>query len=73
MAQLTLYLPDDVARQLRAEAKRKRRSVSAYMADLAREKLRPTRWPKAFLDAAGAWEGEFPEIPDPPPEPVTLK
>jgi hypothetical protein len=73
MAQVTIHLPDDVARQLRTEAKKRRTSLSAYLAGLARQKLRPTRWPKAFLDVAGTWEGEFPEIPDPPPEPVDLK
>jgi len=73
MSQVTLYLPDDVARQLRAEARRKKRSLSAYMTELVRERLHPTTWPKSFLDAAGSWEGEFPEIPDPPPDPVKLK
>ena len=47
--------------------------MSAYVAELAGEKLRPSRWPKAFLDVAGTWEGDFPEISDPPPEPVDLK
>jgi hypothetical protein len=73
MAQVTLYLPTEVERLLRAEAKRRKQSVSAYMAELAREKLSPAAWPKSFLDAAGSWEGSFPEIPDPPPEPVEVK
>jgi len=72
MAQVTIYLPDDIARQIRAEAKKRRKSLSAYMTQLAREKLHPARWPKAFLDLYGSWQGEFPDIPDSPPEPVDL-
>ena len=72
MAQLTIYLPDDVARDVKLRAKRAKKSVSAYLVSLARAE-RATgrkRLPKDFLATYGSWEGEFPEIDDPPPERV---
>lgn len=33
MAQLTLYLPDEVATRLRREARREKKSLSAYVVD----------------------------------------
>ena len=70
MAQVTLYLPDDVARLIRKEAKKARKSVSAFMADLARRKLSPDRWPEGFEALCGSWQGEFPEPEDLPTGPV---
>jgi hypothetical protein len=62
MAQLTLYLPDDLAKELKRAAKRAKKSLSAYVAQLAGQELKPTKWPKSFTDTFGAWAGDFPEI-----------
>lgn len=71
MAQITIYLPDDVARDVKLQARRAKKSVSAYIASLATEKKRGGRkWPKKFLDTYGSWEGQLPRIDDPPPEPA---
>ncbi len=35
MAQLTIYLPDEIEKKVRLEARRAKKSVSAYIADLA--------------------------------------
>lgn len=69
MAQVTIYLPDDVARDVRARAKRAGMSLSAYITALAsREKRTPAEeWPKDFLKLLGSWEGAFPIPDDPPP------
>ncbi len=72
MAQLTIYLPDDVEKQVRADARRARKSVSAYLADLASKKD-ASAWRRALLKLGGSWEGEFPDIVDAPPEPVAFK
>ncbi len=68
MAQVTIYLPDDVEKQVKTAARRARQSVSAYIAGLATRRLRPTRLPARFADLYGSWEGEFPEVDDPVPE-----
>ena len=36
MSQVTIYLPEDVARRVRREARKRGLSLSAYMADIAR-------------------------------------
>ena len=70
MAQVTIYLPDAVEREVRRAAKRARKSVSAFLTDLARMHVRPTAWPPGWADLYGSWAGEFPEVEDRPPEPA---
>lgn len=70
MAQVTIYLPDGVERAVRREAKRARKSVSAYLADLARAKVAPAGWPEGFERLFGSWHGDLPEIADRRAEPV---
>ena len=69
MAQVTIYLPDAVARDVRARAKRAGLSLSAYMTALASRERRPQTeaWPKDFLKLLGSWEGSFPVPNDAPP------
>ena len=65
MAQVTLYLPDDVATRIRREAKRAGQSLSAYVTALARRDVAPSQWPASFQKLYGSWEGDF-DIPDNP-------
>jgi hypothetical protein len=58
MAQLTIYLPDDIESKARKAAKGKGKSVSRWIADQVVHSLEDT-WPQAVLDAAGA----FPDFP----------
>lgn len=69
MAQLTIYLPDAVEKKVRADARRAKKSVSAYLADLASKK-EAGAWRKTLLALGGSWEGDFPDLDDAPPEPV---
>ena len=62
MAQLTLYLPDDLEKELKQAARRAKKSVSAYVTGLAEQQLRPRQWSKAFLATYGSWKGKFPEV-----------
>lgn len=76
MAQLTIYLPDVVEKKVRADARRAKKSVSAYITELATKKERAggdAAWRKALLGLAGSWTGAFPDIDDAPPEPVDFK
>ncbi len=70
MGQLTIYLPEDVEKSVRAGARRARKTVSAYLADLAGGKARRSGWPTAYAKVLGTWEGDFPELGDPPPDDV---
>lgn len=59
---MTLYLPDAVEKELRRAAKRAKKSLSAYLTELARQRLMPAEWPAAFRETYGSWKGEFPDI-----------
>lgn len=71
MAQLTIYLPDDVEKKVRLEARRAKKSVSAFIADLAtktEDRLTDAAWAREVAKLYGSWVGPFPEIEDPPPD-----
>lgn len=71
MANLTIYLPDDVEKKVRQDARRAKKSVSAFIADLATKKdtrLTDAAWAREVAKLYGSWVGPFPEIDDPPPD-----
>jgi hypothetical protein len=73
MAQLTIYLPDEVEKRVRRDARRAKKSVSAYIADLATSRegrLTEAAWAKEVARLYGSWVGAFPELDDPPPDEV---
>lgn len=76
MAQITLYVPDEVASAVKRSARRARKSVSAYVVDLLPENKKPRRRKKQVTmgdllkGVAGSWKGDFPEFPDSPPRRV---
>ena len=72
VAQVTIYLPDDLARELRRLAKRSGQSLSSVVAGFARRQIRPAAWPDGFESLVGAWEGDLPVPEDPPPDEVSF-
>lgn len=71
MAQVTIYLPDELEKKVRREAKRARKSLSAYLAELAAGRRAPKKgWPEGFAALFGSWEGDFPQPEDALPGPV---
>jgi hypothetical protein len=68
VSQLTIYIPDAILRKLRAGARRARKSVSAYVAELLDAREQPAKWPGGFRDLYGSCRGGFPAIDDLPPE-----
>ncbi len=58
MAQITIYLPDDIENKARKAAKTKGASVSRWIAEQVVNSLEDS-WPQSVLDAAGA----FPKFP----------
>jgi hypothetical protein len=72
VAQITLYVPDAVARKLRADARRAKKSLSAYVSELAGGR-RERSFPKWFFELAGSCRGTL-VVPDdaPPDEPDLL-
>ncbi|HEY7333377.1 MAG TPA: hypothetical protein VH639_00740 [Bryobacteraceae bacterium] len=62
MAQLTIYLPDQLESKARKAAKAKHESVSRWIAGQIERGL-SRAWPKEVLDAAGAVP-DFPSLED---------
>lgn len=60
MAQITIYLPDEVESKARGAAKAKGQSVSRWIADQVLRDL-DDRWPQSVLNAAGAIP-DFPSL-----------
>ena len=67
MAQVTIYLPKDLEARLRRKARRARKSMSSYIADLARHAVSRGRGRGELDRLYGSWKGEFPPIEDRPP------
>lgn len=70
MAQLTIYMPDDLASQVKREADKAGKSVSRFLSELTRARLRPSHWPRSFVELSGRGLEGFPEIDDPAPDEV---
>ena len=68
MAQITIYLPDDMAQRIKREARRRRKSVSAFIADLATQRSPTSSWSKEILTLQGRCKGSLDAPEDPPPE-----
>ena len=70
MAQITIYVPNDVEDELRVRARESGKSLSAYITQAAVRAARPEAWSAEFLAVLGTWDGPFPELEDPLPERV---
>ena len=62
MAQITIYLPDEIEAKARKAAKKQKTSVSRWIAGQLTEKLK-SAWPPEVLEAFGAFP-DFPEAKD---------
>ena len=73
VAQLNIYVPDEVAANLRRLADQQGVSLSKYATTLLTRE-QPSQWPSEFFaETCGFLTGDFPEIDDPPPQPITDK
>ena len=70
MAQITIYLPDDVAAHARQMAKRAKKSLSAYVGELLTRESSAGNWPSDLLDLLDRGRADLTEPDDPPPEDV---
>ena len=63
MPQINLYVPHDVALELRKRAKAQGLSLSRYLAHLAKREV-GSGWPPGYFEAVlGGWQGEPLERP----------
>jgi hypothetical protein len=68
VAQITIYVPERVARKLRREAKKAKKSLSAYLTELAAGQTSSQTWPSWFFELQGSCRGSLAVPEDPPPE-----
>ena len=62
--QLHLYVPKEVAAELKRRAKAKGKTVSGFLAELVQSEISDT-WPEGFFtDVVGGWAGEPLTRPD---------
>ena len=58
MPQLHLYVPEHIAERVRARARERAMSVSAWLAELVVRDVR-AEWPPAFFEeVVGGWQGQ---------------
>ncbi len=60
MAQITLYLDEDVAQRMRQAANEAGVSQSRWVADLIKKKTND-EWPSSVTELAGAWQ-DHPDV-----------
>ena len=58
MAQLALYIEDQLAERLNKAAKASGKSKSKWVADAIKRSLQD-QWPEGFFDLAGSWKGDI--------------
>ena len=69
MPQINLYVSEELERRIRAEARRRRLSLSAYVAGILEKRLGKKGWDEEFFtNVVGGWEGDVPVIERDPPE-----
>lgn len=69
MAQLNFYVPADVEKNIRQQAKARGKSISSYLAEVVKKQVRQDRWHKDFFKkVVASWQGDFPKITRPFPE-----
>lgn len=65
MPQLSLYLPDHLARAVHLKAVSAGKTDAEYVADLVAVHVHPT-WTEAYkAEVLGCWRGEPPQRPEP--------
>lgn len=69
MPQLNVYVPGELEREIRQQAKREGKTLSSFIAGLFRSKKKDAKWDSQFIkEVLGGWQGKAPEITRPLPE-----
>lgn len=63
MPQLHLYLPREIADEVKRRAEAQKQSVSAYLADIVKHHVSPVLPESFFTEVVGCWQGEPLERP----------
>ena len=69
MPPVTIHLPGDLIDAARREARRRNRSLSAWIGGLVHDAV-ATDWPRSFVALPHPGSGDLVEPDDPPPEDI---
>jgi hypothetical protein len=61
MSQLNFYVPDELEQKIRRAAKLKRKTISAFLAELVKSQFEKKDQEGYFSQFFGTWEGDVPE------------
>lgn len=61
MAQLNLYIKDELLSTLKSQASEEGDSLSAYVTKLLERKAMKKKWDKTFMKTLGTWVGDLEE------------
>jgi hypothetical protein len=70
MAQVTIYLSDEVAEAARLRARQARKSLSAYISEVLSRETSSRDWPQDLVDLLRQRHGDLAVPEDRPPEDV---
>jgi hypothetical protein len=68
MAQVTIYLADEVAAEVRKQARRADKPLSTFLAEIIEAHTKPPTWPQAFVTLLTTGGADLVEPDDPAPE-----
>lgn len=70
MSQLNVYVPDDLAKEIRRKARESGESISRFLSRLFRKEIgKKKEWHKNFFTKiVGGWKGDFPPVERPTSE-----
>ena len=66
MAQVTIYLEDELAEKARQHARSAERSLSSWIAELVQRETVAREWPQGFVHLLTHGRGDLVEPDDPP-------
>lgn len=66
MAQLNLYVPDDLEALIKNKAKTQGKSVSSFVLEAVKDKIAPGKWSREFLSLLESDPIDFPEVEELP-------
>lgn len=66
MGQVNFYVSTEVEQRIRKEARKRKKSISSFLAELVKSHFPEKKWDKLFFnEIVGGWCGDFPEISRP--------
>jgi hypothetical protein len=70
VAQVTIYLPEEIIAEVRLRARKAQKSLSAFIGEVLARETMQEQWPRPFVELISTPGGDLAEPEDPLPEDV---